>query len=89
VAKAFNAMQDRIAGLLKARTEALAAVGHDLRTPLARLRLRAGFVKDADAREALEADVDEMTPCSTRCWPIWAARRIPSRGGARIWPPSP
>jgi signal transduction histidine kinase len=61
VAKAFNAMQDRIAGLLRARTEALAAVGHDLRTPLARLRLRAGFVKDADAREALEADVDEMT----------------------------
>jgi signal transduction histidine kinase len=33
VAKAFNAMQDRIAGLLRARTEALAAVGHDLRTP--------------------------------------------------------
>lgn len=61
VAKAFNAMQDRIAGLLQARTEALAAVGHDLRTPLARLRLRAGFVTDADAREALEADVDEMT----------------------------
>lgn len=61
VAKAFNAMQDRIAGLLRARTDALAAVGHDLRTPLARLRLRAGFVKDAEAREALEADVDEMT----------------------------
>jgi signal transduction histidine kinase len=61
VAKAFNAMQDRITGLLRARTEALAAVGHDLRTPLARLRLRAGFVKDAEAREALEADVDEMT----------------------------
>jgi signal transduction histidine kinase len=61
VAKAFNAMQDRIAGLLRARTDALAAVGHDLRTPLARLRLRAGFVKDVEAREALEADVDEMT----------------------------
>lgn len=61
VAEAFNAMQDRISGLLRARTEALAAVGHDLRTPLSRLRLRAGFVKDADAREALEADVDEMT----------------------------
>lgn len=61
VAKAFNAMQDRIAGLLRARTEALAAVGHDLRTPLARLRLRAGFVTDAPAREAIEADVDEMT----------------------------
>lgn len=61
VAKAFNAMQDRIAGLLNTRTEALAAVGHDLRTPLARLRLRAGFVADPDARQALEADVDEMT----------------------------
>jgi signal transduction histidine kinase len=61
VAKAFNAMQDRIAGLLRARTEALAAVGHDLRTPLARLRLRASFVGDPEAREALEADVDEMT----------------------------
>lgn len=61
LAKAFNAMQDRIASLLRARTEALAAVGHDLRTPLARLRLRAGFVTDPDAREALEADVDEMT----------------------------
>lgn len=60
VAKAFNAMQDRIAGLLKTRTEALAAVGHDLRTPLARLRLRAGFVQDTAAREALENDVDEM-----------------------------
>lgn len=61
VAQAFNAMQDRIAGLLQARTEALAAVGHDLRTPLARLRLRAGFVAETSAREALEADVDEMT----------------------------
>jgi signal transduction histidine kinase len=61
VAEAFNAMQDRIAGLLNTRTEALAAVGHDLRTPLSRLRLRAGFVKDPEAREALEADVDEMT----------------------------
>lgn len=60
VAKAFNAMQDRIAGLLKTRTEALAAVSHDLRTPLSRLRLRAGFVQDAAAREALENDVDEM-----------------------------
>lgn len=61
VAKAFNDMQDRIADLLRSRTEALAAVGHDLRTPLARLRLQAGFVTDADARQALEADVDEMT----------------------------
>lgn len=61
VARAFNSMQQRISGLLAARTQALAAVGHDLRTPLARLRLRAGLVGDAETREAMERDVDEMT----------------------------
>lgn len=61
VAKAFNAMQSRITDLLSARTQALAAVSHDLRTPLSRLRLRASFVTDAPTREAMEADVDEMT----------------------------
>jgi signal transduction histidine kinase len=61
VAKAFNAMQARIADLISARTQALAAVGHDLRTPLSRLRLRASFIDDRAAREAMEADVDEMT----------------------------
>lgn len=61
VAKAFNAMQARITHLISARTQALAAVGHDLRTPLSRLRLRASFVDDKVAREAMEADVDEMT----------------------------
>jgi signal transduction histidine kinase len=61
VAKAFNAMQARITDLISARTQALAAVSHDLRTPLSRLRLRAGFVEDETAREAMEADVDEMT----------------------------
>ncbi|WP_269717087.1 ATP-binding protein [Caulobacter sp. NIBR2454] len=61
VARAFNAMQKRISELLTARTHALAAAGHDLRTPLARLRLRAGMVADPETREALERDVDEMT----------------------------
>lgn len=60
VARAFNVMQLRISDLLAARTQALAAVGHDLRTPLARLRLRAALVRDRPAREALERDVDEM-----------------------------
>lgn len=61
VAKAFNAMQARITDLLTARTQALAAVSHDLRTPLSRLRMRASFVADQPTREAMEADVDEMT----------------------------
>lgn len=38
----------------------MAAVSHDLRTPLARLRLRAGFLSDDEVQSAIEADVDEM-----------------------------
>lgn len=60
MARAFNTMQTRIADLLAARTRALAAVSHDLRTPLARLRLRAGLVAEPETRACLEQDVDEM-----------------------------
>ena len=61
VARAFNAMQARIARLTEARTQALAAVSHDLRTPLARMRLRAGEIDDAPARKGMESDIDEMS----------------------------
>mgnify|MGYP001203902824 CR=1 FL=1 len=61
VAQAFNAMQGRIAELGAARTQALAAVSHDLRTPLARLRLRSSGVADSSVRHAMEQDIDEMT----------------------------
>ncbi|RAK57481.1 ATP-binding protein [Phenylobacterium deserti] len=61
VARAFNTMQRRISELLATRMQALAAVSHDLRTPLARLRLRAGMVKDVGTRAALEQDLDEMS----------------------------
>ncbi|SOB80036.1 Signal transduction histidine kinase [Sphingomonas guangdongensis] len=57
---AFNDMQSRIHRLISARTEALAAVGHDFRTPLARLRLRADAVRDEELRDAMLADVVEM-----------------------------
>jgi signal transduction histidine kinase len=60
VVRAFNRMQARISRLIEDRTEALAAVGHDLRTPLARLRLRADAVADDDARAAIEGDIAEM-----------------------------
>jgi signal transduction histidine kinase len=60
LARAINAMQDRIRRLIADRTEALAAVSHDLRTPLARLRLRAGFLDDPEAQGAIENDVAEM-----------------------------
>ncbi|GAN98013.1 ATP-binding protein [Komagataeibacter europaeus] len=60
LARAINDMQERINRLIADRTEALAAVSHDLRTPLARLRLRAGFLDDANAQKEIEADVTEM-----------------------------
>lgn len=60
LARAFNAMQARIRRLVEDRTTALAAVSHDLRTPITRLRLRAGFLDDPDARAAVDADLDEM-----------------------------
>ena len=53
-------MQTRIGRLIADRTQALAAVGHDLRTPLARLRLRTEDVPDGDVRTAIEQDIDEM-----------------------------
>lgn len=57
---AFNRMQARIGRLIADRTQALAAVGHDIRTPLARLRLRAEAISAPDLRGAIAADIDEM-----------------------------
>jgi len=59
-AQAFNRMQARIDRLIADRTQALAAVSHDLRTPLARLRLRAGFLEDVEVQRQIDADLDEM-----------------------------
>jgi signal transduction histidine kinase len=60
VIAAFNRMQARIHRLIDDRTQALAAVGHDLRTPLARLRLRADAVEDPRVHQAIAGDLDEM-----------------------------
>ena len=60
VAHAFNAMQARMGRLIADRTQALAAVSHDLRTPITRLRLRAGFLADGAAQAAMDADLDEV-----------------------------
>lgn len=60
VARAYNTMQKRIRRLIADRTQTLAAVSHDLKTPLTRLRLRAEFVKDDELRELMSADLDEM-----------------------------
>lgn len=59
-AQAFNRMQARIRHLVDERARALAAVSHDLRTPLTRLRLRAELVDDESLREQMGADLDAM-----------------------------
>ena len=60
LAAAFNGMRARIADLVQRRTHALAAVSHDLRTPLTRLRLRLDEVRDTSSQEAMLADIAEM-----------------------------
>ncbi len=59
-AQAFNRMQERIKRLIDERSRALAAVSHDLRTPLTRLRLRTELVADEPLREQMAADLDAM-----------------------------
>ena len=58
--RAFNSMQDRLRRYLDSRTRVLAAMSHDLRTPLTRLRLRAEAIEDPETRERFAADLDEM-----------------------------
>ena len=59
-AQAFNRMQSRIKRLIDERSRALAAVSHDLRTPLTRLRLRTELVGDEQLRDQMAADLDAM-----------------------------
>ena len=58
--RAFNRMTARIRRLVDDRTLLLAAISHDLRTMLTRLRLRAEFIEDREQREKAAADLDEM-----------------------------
>jgi signal transduction histidine kinase len=59
-ARALNHMRERIKGLVDDRTRMLAAVGHDLRTPITRLRLRSEFIEDDSARAEMLRDLDQM-----------------------------
>jgi signal transduction histidine kinase len=59
-ARAFNQMRDRIKHLIEDRVRMLAAVGHDLRTPITRLRLRSEFVEDEALRGRMLSDLDQM-----------------------------
>ena len=58
--RAFNRMQARIAGMMAQRTQMLASVSHDLRTPITRLRLRAEYVGDEQLRTLMLRDLKQM-----------------------------
>ncbi|GIL41394.1 ATP-binding protein [Roseiterribacter gracilis] len=59
-AHAFNQMADRLRRFVRDRTTMLAAISHDLRTPITRAKLRAEFVEDEVQQKKLLADLDEM-----------------------------
>lgn len=59
-ARAFNTMAARIRRFVEDRTLLLTAIGHDLRTPITRMRLRAEFMEDDEQRAKMLADLDEM-----------------------------
>ena len=59
--RAFNAMQARVSRFVTDRTRMVAAISHDLRTPLTSLRLRAEFIDDDETRERMVDTIDEMT----------------------------
>lgn len=59
--RAFNTMQERLQRYLDSRTRVLAAMSHDLRTPLTRLRLRAETIEDPETQARFVADIEEMS----------------------------
>lgn len=59
-ARAFNTMQARLARTIRERSATLAAMSHDLKTPVTRLRLRAELLEDGELKKKISQDVEEM-----------------------------
>jgi len=59
-ARAFNAMQDRIAQYMAERMQILASISHDLQTPITRMRLRVDMMDDDAQQPKLRADLEEL-----------------------------
>lgn len=57
---AFNAMRDRIAQYLQERVQILAAISHDLQTPITRMKLRAEFAEESVEKQKLLQDLTEI-----------------------------
>ncbi|MBB4362513.1 signal transduction histidine kinase [Bradyrhizobium sp. CIR18] len=59
-ARALNSLSSRLKGAMESRMRLVAAAGHDLRTPITRMRLRAEFVENDEDREMWLKDIDEL-----------------------------
>jgi signal transduction histidine kinase len=59
-ADAINKLQLRIQDLIKTRTQLLAAISHDLRNPITRLKLRTQFIEDKTIAEKIQNDLTDM-----------------------------
>lgn len=59
-ARAFNLMQSRLARYIEERTRVFAAMSHDLKTPITRMRLRAELLEDGEAKNKFTHDLAEM-----------------------------
>ncbi|WP_269929992.1 ATP-binding protein [Aminobacter sp. HY435] len=58
--EAFNAMQERLSRFIRDRTRMVAAISHDLRTPITSLRLRAEFIEEDQLKADVVRTLDEM-----------------------------
>jgi signal transduction histidine kinase len=81
-AEAFNEMSDRVARTLESHRQLLSAVGHDLRTPIAAMRITAEFVEDADTRDRLTRNLDELQSLTEAV--LSAARARPGEEQRRV-----
>nr|WP_315595411.1 ATP-binding protein [uncultured Cupriavidus sp.] len=59
-ARAFNAMGDRIAHFVEERVQILAAISHDLQTPITRMKLRAEMAEDSEEKRKMVNDLAEI-----------------------------
>jgi len=81
-AEAFNAMSDRVTRTLERQRQLLSAVGHDLRTPLAAMRITAEFVAEPEVRERLTRNLEELQSLTEAV--LSAARAGPGEEKRRV-----
>ena len=79
-------MQARLLQMMEDHTHALVAVSHDLRTPIQRIRLRSGLLRDEEMHRAMALDLadmdwDRVADRIAQSWELVAPRRLLEAGG--------